>query len=335
MILVTGGAGYIGSHVVKELLKKKYKPVVFDNLSLGNRELLVPQLISEEHLILGDLLDVQSLEKVFQNFTISAVIHFAALASVPESIQKPLLYYENNVVGTLNLLQAMKRHQVNKFIFSSTAAVYGHAQTTPITETHPCCPINPYGQSKRMVEQILADLGQLQSISLRYFNAAGADPEGKIGERHREEDHLIPRILKEVFQAKKEGRTPKAIIYGKNYPTTDGTCIRDFIHVCDLAAAHLLALENLEKNNKSKIYNLGTSNGYSVKEIIEVASKVTGVEIQMDFQNPRPGDPPTLIASPALIQKEMGWNPKFSNINDLIETAWRWEQKEGTNPHSS
>ena len=331
MILVTGGAGYIGSHVVLDLIKKKYELVVFDNLSQGNRDLLVPEILSESHLFIGDLLYPKKIEEVFKKFSIEAVMHFAALASVPESVKKPDLYHKNNVVGTKNLLYTMRKFRVNKLIFSSTAAVYGNAKETPITENHPCQPINPYGETKLTIERELEQLSKkenFQYIALRYFNAAGADPEGKIGEKHKNEHHLIPKILQGILQAKKERRKPKADIYGKNHPTKDGTCVRDYIHVSDLAKAHILAFECLENKKRSSIYNLGTENGNSVLEIIEIASQITGEKVDFDFKAPRPGDPAVLVASSKRIRKELGWEPQFTNIRDIIQTAWIWEKSQ-------
>jgi len=331
-VLVTGGAGYIGSHAILALLQKNHEAIIFDNLSTGNEDLA--NRLNSTPLIKGDLLRPSDLKRVFQENNIDSVMHFAALASVPESVANPLKYYRNNVQGTLNLLSAMHDFGVKNFIFSSTAAVYGNPEKQPLSEDNACLPINPYGQSKMMVEKILKDLkdqGALEYISLRYFNAAGADPENRIGERHAQEDHLIPKILLAICEAQKNGENPRVSIYGKNYATSDGTCIRDYIHVMDIAHAHILALEKLSSDQKiSSVYNLGNQKGYSVLEIISAIEKITKIPLEKSFDEPRPGDPAILIASHDKIKKELHWKPRFSNIETIIKTAWEWTQKDNS-----
>ena len=318
MILVTGGAGYIGSHTVKELLKQGYEVVVFDNLSRGHRELLLSPAFVE-----GDLLDPQALETAFQGYSIRAVIHFAALTSVPESVAEPDKYYRNNVVGTLNLLDAMRRHGVELLIFSSSAAVYGDPERIPIPEDHPKRPKNPYGRTKLMMEEILADYGGaygLRHVSVRYFNAAGSDPEGGIGEWHEPENHLIPIVLEVAL-----GRRPHLEIYGTDYETPDGTAVRDYVHVADLARAHVLALQALEQGRKlAPAYNLGIGRGYSVREAWGVCQRVTGRTIPSRAAPRRVGDPAVLVADPRLAQQDLGWKPEFTNLEAIVVTAWRW-----------
>jgi UDP-glucose 4-epimerase len=286
---------------------------------------VVPQLVSPKNLIQGELEDLSSLRKTFQAHSFSGVMHFAALASVPESMEFPLKYYRQNVGGTLNVLSIMKEFGVQKLIFSSSAAIYGDAEKIPIEEDHPQNPINPYGHSKQVVEQILAKL-ELQSISLRYFNAAGADPEGQIGERHATEHHLIPRIL----QAVKNQKNPQITIFGNQYPTPDGTCIRDYVHVSDIAKAHILALRRLEKALQpgNQVFNLGSERGFSVLEILEMVEKVTKISVNRQIGPPRVGDPPQLVASQKKICQELGWCPKFSDIRQIIQTAWNWEKRQ-------
>lgn len=316
-ILVTGGAGYIGSHTVKELIKCGYHPIVLDNLSEGHK-----QAISGVELIEEDLADIEALRFVFGKFPISAVIHFAACCYVGESVQNPQKYYINNLVNGLNLLRVMLESGVNKLVFSSSAAIFGNPVRVPIKEGDLKQPINPYGRSKLFFEQILSDYDQaydLRSISLRYFNAAGADPECTIGEDHRPETHLLPLILQVAM-----GKTGKLQVFGNDYDTHDGTCIRDYIHVTDLASAHILALQYLLSMNKSGVFNLGNGNGYSVKEVIETAGKICGKNITADSAPRRAGDPAVLIADSEKAKRELGWNPQFFKLEQIVETAWRW-----------
>ncbi|MGD9384750.1 MAG: UDP-glucose 4-epimerase GalE [Desulfobacterales bacterium] len=320
-ILVVGGAGYIGSHMVKDLLDKNYDVITLDDLSTGHRELL-----PGGEFIEGRLGDRVLLDNLFSTHKISAVMHFAAFSLVGESMEKPLKYYRNNISATAELLDSMIRYSVKRFIFSSTAAVYGEPVDIPITENHPCNPTNPYGASKMAVERMLKDCETaygLKSISLRYFNAAGADKSGEIGERHRNETHLIPLVLEVAA-----GRRENIKIFGANYPTPDGTCIRDYIHVSDLTSAHLLALKHLLSGGNSAVYNLGNNRGYSVREVIELAKKVTGKPIPAIEADKRPGDPAILIASSDKIKKKLGWKPKNEDLETIIKTAWKWHQKE-------
>jgi len=320
-ILVVGGAGYIGSHMVKDLLEEGYQVVTLDNLSTGHRDLLPGGEFVE-----GGLEDSGLLDDLFSSHHIAAVMHFAAFSLVGESMEKPLKYYHNNMTATTQLLSSMVRHGVKRFIFSSTAAVYGEPQVIPITEDHSCSPTNPYGASKIAVERMLQDCDAaygLKSISLRYFNAAGADESGQIGERHTYETHLIPLILKVATGERKDIK-----IFGTDYPTPDGTCVRGYIHVSDLAQAHLLALEDLLADGASAVYNLGNSKGYSVREVIELARKVTGHPIPAVEGDKRPGDPATLIAGSEKIKKILGWKPKYEDLETILRTAWTWHQKE-------
>jgi UDP-glucose 4-epimerase len=320
-VLVVGGAGYIGSHMVKDLLDTGYDVITLDDLSTGHRELL-----PGGEFIEGGLGDTALLDNLFSTHTILAVMHFAAFSLVGESVEKPLMYYRNNMAATAELLDSMIRHNVKRFIFSSTAAVYGEPVEIPITESHPCNPTNPYGASKIAVERMLKDCDSaygFKYISLRYFNAAGADKSGKIGERHRNETHLIPLVLEVAA-----GRRENIKIFGANYPTPDGTCIRDYIHVSDLTSAHLLALKSLLSGGDSAVYNLGNNRGYSVREVIELARKVTGKPIPAIEADKRPGDPAILIASSDQIKKTLGWKPEYEDLETIIKTAWKWHQKE-------
>lgn len=316
-VLVTGGAGYIGSHTVKELLRENYNVLVFDNLFSGKKKtVLIPA-----KLIKGDLLNINKLKTVFKNNKIDAVIHFAGLIEAGESMKVPLEFYQNNVLGSLNLLRVMKDNKVKKIIFSSSAAVYGEPKEVPILENSPLLPINCYGSTKLMVEEILKyfDIAyNIKSISLRYFNAAGADPEGKLGEDHNPETHLIPNILKSVINNK------CCYIFGDDYKTKDGTCIRDYIHVTDLAKAHILALKYLNKNNISDIFNLGNQKGISILEILNKVKKITGVNFKIKIIEKRPGDPAKLIASSKKAKKILKWEPKYSDLDTIIRTAWNW-----------
>ncbi len=319
-ILVTGGAGYIGSHVVKELLKRNYKVVVVDNLYKGHKKaVLTPYFESV------DLKKMDSLREVFEKYDIDAIMHFAALSTVAESMKEPFKYYENNIIGGLNLLELMREYSIKYFIFSSTAAVYGEPKVVPIPEEHPKNPTNVYGSSKLMFEEILRwydEIYGIRYVSLRYFNAAGADPEGELGEDHRPETHLIPIVLKTAL-----GQREYIEIYGTDYPTPDGTCIRDYIHVVDLAEAHILALEALFDGMHSEVFNLGNERGYSVREVINIAEKVVGQEIPVKEGQRRPGDPAILIASSNKIKKVLKWQPKFNDLEIMISSTWNWMKK--------
>lgn len=319
-VLVTGGAGYIGSHMVKTLLQAGHRVTVFDNLSGGFAD-----AVPEGLLVQGDLADRMALDRLFSGHQFNAVLHFASSIQVGESMQKPALYYRNNVCNTLNLLETMKRHGVEMFIFSSTAAVFGDPQYTPIDEQHPQVPINPYGQGKRMVEHILDDFAAahgLRSVALRYFNAAGADPDGELGERHDPETHLVPLVLQVA-----SGRRESIRVFGSDYDTPDGSCIRDYIHVTDLCDAHLLALDSLVAGAGSARYNLGNGNGFSVLEVIEMARRVTGQVIRTEFAPRRAGDPARLVADAALAQSRLGWQPRFADLETIIRHAWHWERR--------
>lgn len=319
-ILVIGGAGYIGSHMVRTLLEEKYDTVVFDNLSTGYRE-FVPEGIP---FFKGDLRNESDIQRVFMEYSIDAVMHFAASSIVPESMSNPLKYYHNNVLACINLLKVMMESKVTKFIFSSTAAVYGEPENIPIKEEDKTCPTNTYGRSKLMIENILGDIScahDFSYIALRYFNAAGAHPSGEIGERHNPETHLIPNILK-VARGEKEELT----IFGNDYPTPDGGCIRDFIHVQDLSYAHLLALKALKDGIKSDVFNLGSGSGYSVKEVAKIAGKITGKDIKVKIGPRRIGDPAVLVASAEKAQRVLGWKPGI-DLNEIISSAWAWQSK--------
>jgi len=321
MILVVGGAGYIGSHFVKELVKD-YDVVVLDNLSTGHRWAVDAKAI----FIQGDLGDSTIVQRIFDTYKIEAVIHFAAFSLVGESVIDPMKYYENNVVATLNLLKAMQRNQIKNFIFSSTAATYGMPTVDFIDEKTPTNPINPYGQSKLMVEQMLSDFAQsyqMKYVVLRYFNAAGAHETAEIGESHNPETHLIPIILQHLG-----GQRDSISVFGTDYGTPDGTCIRDYIHVTDLAKAHLLALEALLSNTiETATYNLGNGNGYSVKQIIETCELVTGKKANVQYAERRAGDPAKLVANAGKIYAELGWKAQL-DILDIIKSAWTWHKKQ-------
>lgn len=317
-ILVVGGAGYIGSHAVKELNRQGYETVTFDNLVYGHRDAVKWGAFEE-----GDMANEGRLHELFAAHEIAAVMHFAAYAYVGESVTDPEKYYFNNVAATLNLLKVMREFGVDKFIFSSTCATYGEPQVVPIPEDHPQNPINPYGMSKLMVEKILTDYGRaygLKSIAFRYFNAAGADPDGEIGERHDPETHLIPLVMEAILG----GRTLK--IFGEDYPTEDGTCIRDYIHVVDLARAHILGLERLLAGGDSAVYNLGNGAGYSVKQIIETTERISGRKVPYEVAPRRAGDPAALIGSAGKAIAELGWKPEFADIDRIVETAWNWHR---------
>ncbi len=317
-ILVVGGAGYIGSHMTKRLSVAGYTPIVLDDLSQGRAE-----SVGGVKLVVGNVGDVEVLDALFASCSISAVMHFASFIQVGESVTLPGKYYENNVSNTLRLLDAMVRHGVRNFIFSSTAAIFGDPQYVPIDEGHPKNPINPYGRSKWMVEQILEDFErahELKSICLRYFNAAGADADGELGECHEPETHLIPLILQAAA-----GRRPAISVFGRDYDTADGTCVRDYIHVQALCDAHLLALERLLSGGSGGRYNLGNGNGYSVAEVIAAAEKVTGRKIAQIDGPRREGDPPKLVADSRLAQQELGWVPRLAELETIIQHAWQWE----------
>jgi UDP-glucose 4-epimerase len=319
-ILVAGGAGYIGSHTVKELRREGFDVLVFDNFSSGK-----PELIGNAPWVRGDLLDREALREVFKTSEIGAVLHFASLIQVGESYADPRKYYAHNLTTSLNLFDAMLEAGVKALIFSSTAAVYGDPLETPIPETHPANPVNPYGRTKLMVEDILRDYDRaygLRSISLRYFNAAGADPEGETGECHDPETHLVPNILLSLL-----GKRPRLGIFGNDFATPDGTAVRDYIHVTDLAAAHVLALKSLLAGGPGDIINLGTEAGYSVLDVIRVAEKMAGRKVPYEVGPRREGDVAVLLASKARAEQVLGWKPRLSSLETIIETAWNWHQK--------
>lgn len=316
-ILVIGGAGYIGSQVNKMLNQKGYNTIVFDNLSSG-----FEKTVTNSRFIKGDIKDKNALDTLFKSYKIDAVMHFAALIQVGESVIDPLKYYEHNVSYTLNILNSMKEHGVKNFIFSSSAAVYGipSEQSETIDETHHCCPINPYGTSKLMVEKILTDCAAaygIKYISLRYFNAAGGDPDGVIKNYQISKQNLIPII----FNTLTHHGVVK--INGNDYPTKDGTCIRDYIHIFDLGNAHILAMEKLLSGGSSSIYNLGNGSGFSVKEVIDAVQAVTGINIKTEIGPRRPGDPPILVANADKAKTELGWKPIYPNLEDMISHAWK------------
>jgi len=320
-ILVTGGAGYIGSHVVKALGEAGHEIVVFDNLSTGHEWAVLFGLLCR-----GDLADRAVILDALRVFRPEAVMHFAASIQVEESVREPLAYYRNNVINTLNLLEAMRDAGVRRLIYSSTAAVYGIPEKIPVGETTLLNPINPYGASKVMIEHVLADLAaatDFRYVALRYFNVAGADPEGRIGQSYREATHLITRALKTA-----KGEYPKLSVYGTDYPTPDGTCVRDYIHVNDLAAAHLLALARLTETGRTETMNCGYGHGYSVREVVGCARKVTGVAFPVEEVGRRAGDPPALVADSRRIRELTGWQPRHDDLEFIIRTAWAWERKQ-------
>ncbi len=319
-ILVTGGAGYIGSHCCKELARRGYLPITIDNLAYGHAE-----SVKWGPFYKGDIADEMLLDRIFSENDIRAVIHFAAYAYVGESVQDPRKYYANNLQSTITLLDKVLKHAVSCFIFSSTCATYGMPQKIPIDEDHPRAPINPYGRSKLMIEQILVDYSKaydLRFTSLRYFNAAGADPEGEIGEDHTPETHLIPLVLDVA-----KGRREKLDVFGNDYDTEDGSCVRDYIHVTDLADAHVKALEKLLAGAASDFINLGTGDGYSVLQVIERAAAITGSKIPFRIVGRRPGDPAVLIASNTKASAALGWEPTRSALTTVIQTAWSWHRR--------
>lgn len=318
-ILVTGGAGYIGSHACKALAEAGYIPITFDNMVYGHT-----WAVRWGPLELGDISDRNRLNEVLSVYKPSAIMHFAAYAYVGESVSNPGKYYRNNVAGSLSLIEAARDFGINRFIFSSTCATYGIPKVVPVSEAHPMNPINPYGASKLMIEQILKDFDLahgIKSISLRYFNAAGADPDCLIGESHEPETHLIPL----VFDAA-TGRRSAIQIYGDNYDTPDGTCIRDYIHVSDLANAHVQALKALERGSATTAYNLGNGKGFSVREVIAAAEAVTGLRVPIEISHRRSGDPAQLIGDASKAKNELGWVPKFEKLDAILATAWRWHQ---------
>ena len=319
-ILVAGGAGYIGSHAVKALARAGYRTVTYDSLVTGHHD-----AVRWGAFVEGDLNDRERLEAVFREHRIAAVMHFAAFCAVGESVAQPLRYWQNNVAATITLLDVMREHGCRSFIFSSTAATFGEPERTPIDETHPQRPINPYGWSKLVVEQMLADCERawgLRSIVFRYFNAAGADPEGELGERHDPETHLIPLVLRAV-----ETGAPLKV-FGDDWPTSDGTCVRDYVHVADLAQAHLLGLEKLLAGGASAAYNLGNGQGASVREVLDAAARVTGRPVPHEVAPRRPGDPAVLVAGSQKAIDELGWRPEYASLELIVETAWRFRQKQ-------
>lgn len=319
-ILVTGGAGYIGSHCCKALYLHGYHPVTIDNLVYGHKE-----SVKWGDYIEGDTGNLEHLKESFERYKIDAIMHFAAYAYVGESVADPIKYYENNVRNTINLLKSALDHKTKYFVFSSSCATYGNPESIPIEESHPLNPVNPYGKTKQMIEDILKDLDAaygLKYMSLRYFNAAGADPEAETGEKHNPETHLIPLVL-DVAAGKR--KTIK--VFGTDYSTPDGTCIRDYVHVTDLARAHVLALERLLSGEDSDVFNLGQGTGYSVMEVIERAKKITGKDIIHENSDRRPGDPPVLVASNQKAVAQLGWKRQYSNLEDIIRSAWIWHQR--------
>lgn len=321
-VLVTGGAGYIGSHAVLALQQAGYNVVVLDNLVYGHRD--IAEKLKVE-LVVGDTSDRALLDELFATRTINAVMHFAAYAYVGESVSEPAKYYQNNVVGTLTLLESMLAASIKQLVFSSTCATYGVPSTVPIPEDHPQNPINPYGMTKLMVERILQDFDKaynLRSVCFRYFNAAGADPEGRLGEDHDPETHLIPLVLLTAL-----GKRDSISIFGTDYPTPDGTCLRDYIHVADLAQAHVLGLEYLLNGGDTTVFNLGNGNGFSVKEVIETAQDVTGQTIKAIECPRRAGDPPALVGGSDRARSVLGWNPQYADLRQILTHAWNWHQR--------
>ena len=320
MILIVGGAGYIGSHINKELTKQGYKTVVFDNLSSGRKE-----LVKWGEFFQGDLGNIENIREVFTKYPIEAVLHFAAFKAVGESVTNPQKYYKNNVANTLNLFQVMMENKVNKFIFSSSAAVFGNPQYIPIDEKHPQNPINPYGETKLMVEHIMRDYDtayDFKYVALRYFNACGADLDGELGEWQGTSANLIPLVLDAAIGAREDIK-----VFGTDYPTLDGTCIRDYIHVTDLAEAHVLALKYLMDINESNVFNLGNGKGFSVKEVVDMAKKVTGVDFKVTEVERRAGDPPELIADSKKAREILKWEPKYFDLETIVSSAWNWHKQ--------
>jgi UDP-glucose 4-epimerase len=322
MILITGGAGYIGSQIVRDLLENDFKVVVIDSLELGHKKAL---LLEKVEFINADFSDQKILREIFSSFPIEAVVHMAAYSEVGESVANPAKYFKNNIENSKVLLEEVLAAGIKKIIFSSSASVYGEPKKVPIEESDPIEPINPYGKSKLEFEKMLEHSSRaenLKFISLRYFNAAGAELDGSIGEDHKHETHLVPLVLKAALGQRKEIE-----IFGNDYPTPDGTCIRDYVHVKDIANAHILALRALEKDGKSGFYNVGSGKGFSVKQIVDEAEKITGKSINRIFKNRREGDPAILITDNNKIRKELGWNPQYSDTETIIGSAWKWHSR--------
>jgi UDP-glucose 4-epimerase len=318
-VLIVGGAGYIGSHMVRCLERAGVTPVVLDNLECG-----FPDAVGSAELIIGDIGDAALLDQLFSTRHFDGVMHFASYMQVGESMSNPGKYYDNNVARTVTLLNAMVKHKLQHFIFSSTAAIFGNPQYLPIDEQHPTLPINPYGRSKLMIEHLLEDYHRAYGLRfgcLRYFNAAGAEPDGSIGERHEPETHLIPLVLQAA-----SGRRSAITVFGNDYDTPDGTCVRDYIHVCDLSDAHLLLMQKLQGGMGTARFNLGTGTGYSVMEVIETSRRITGRAIPMRMEARRPGDPASLIADGTAARHILGWEPKLSDLSTIVQHAWAWEQ---------
>lgn len=319
-ILITGGAGYIGSHMVRLLDSLGHQVVTFDDLSAGFRDAVLGG-----EFVQGSLHDNAALKSLFDSHQFDAVVHFAGSIAVGESVRDPAKYYQNNLAGALNLFDAMREHGVNKIVLSSTAAIFGNPQYVPIDEVHPQSPINPYGMTKWITEQMLRDYDSaygFRSVALRYFNAAGASPDAALGERHDPETHLIPLVLRAA-----KGELPALTVFGTDYDTPDGTCVRDYIHIEDLCAAHVLALQHLISGGNSRAYNLGNGQGYSVKQVIEVAEKVCGKSVPVQYGPRRAGDPTSLVADASKIRKDWGWAPKYGELETIIKHAWQWEVK--------
>lgn len=320
-ILITGGAGYIGSHIVRDLGEKGYNPIIFDNLSTGDRSNVLCG-----KFILADLKDTELLKQVIREYNITSVIHFAASIVVSESVSQPLKYYDNNSINAFNLIYTCIETGIKHFVFSSTAAVYGIPDKIPVTEEAPFKPINPYGKSKVVTEMILEDVsnayGDFNYVALRYFNVAGADGKNRIGQNYKNPTHLMTLTLRTAL-----GDYPHLNIFGTDYETADGTAVRDYIHVDDLSTAHLLALDYLESGEKSRVFNCGYGTGYSVNDVVKTARKITGIDFKSIANERRPGDPPALISDSTRIRRELGWEPKFNDLNYIIKTAWEWEKK--------
>jgi UDP-glucose-4-epimerase GalE len=319
---VTGGAGYIGSHAAKALHRAGYRVVVFDSLIAGHRE-----AVKYGELVEGDITDVNAVRTALSRYRVDAVMHFAAFLDVGESVRSPAMYYRNNVVGALSVLEAMVAERVGVFVLSSTCATYGEPIETPIAETHPQQPINSYGETKLVIERALVHFERaygMRAIALRYFNAAGADPDGEIGEDHSPEIHLIPRAIEAATGG------PGLQVFGDDYPTPDGTCIRDYVHVSDLAAAHLAAVRSLESGGASAFYNLGSEHGASVREVLESVARTTGRSVPFEMGPRRPGDPARLVASSARVKRELDWAPRFDDLDAIVGTAWEWARR---HPH--